>query len=434
MSKDLFCFIFITILLTVLKSSKELNEDTKFNLTLNQSFYTVPVSFGTPLPEAPEQTFNLQIDTTTSETWVPSKKLKIPDSYDENASTTSDIINKTIEIEDEDGIVIGDSCYDVLKMNDGLIEVPNFGFVSVNKYAKNYKHYGFVKMLKINNYIKHERFYFDWETATLIIDGKEESIGNNNITYCNLTDTDDLQNVYRSGWVCELTHVFLYDNNKKSSVDGFDVDYGHSVDSRVIFDTAYPYISVPKKHFYDMFNKSHFNPLFGNSCHEVQVEENSSKEVFFECDYDEEKIKQFNFTIVLDGYGIQIKGENLFVKNSKGKLESLLHFIEGSDSDLWALGSPFMKSHSFIFDYEEKKVGIFKGEKIDLFDQWSLWMKGMSPLQIKRKIMYLIIGASIIGTILLIIIVWLIVRACRRKNSDEIEHGPLMNAEEIPHS
>ena len=78
--------------------------------------------------------------------------------------------NKTIQIEDEDGIVEGATFFDVLSIQgkeDKKIKINNFGFVSVKKYAKLYKDYpygklglgypldygenfGFVKMMKIN--------------------------------------------------------------------------------------------------------------------------------------------------------------------------------------------------------------------------------------------------------------------------------------------
>ena len=35
-------------------------------------------------------------------------------------------------------------------------------------------------------------------------------------SFCNLTETHDLDDDYRAGWVCELTHAFFYENKKLS--------------------------------------------------------------------------------------------------------------------------------------------------------------------------------------------------------------------------
>ena len=83
------------------------------------------------------------------------------------------------------------------------------------------------------------------------------------------------------------------------------------------------------------------------------------------------------------------------------------------------------------YDAEKQQVGFLGGNKIDYFDDWKLWMKGISPKQ-RDYMNKLIIGASVLGGILFLIVFCLIIRACRRKNSSDIEHGPLMNDEQGP--
>jgi hypothetical protein len=71
-------------------------------------YYIIPISFGSNQEE-----FGIQVDTTTSETWIPSPKtsLKVK-KYNISESTTGEKTNKTFEIEDEDGDVRGKACYD----------------------------------------------------------------------------------------------------------------------------------------------------------------------------------------------------------------------------------------------------------------------------------------------------------------------------------
>ena len=58
-------------------------------------------------------------------------------------------------------------------------------------------------------------------------------------------------------------------------------------------------------------------------------------------------------------------------------------------------------------------------------------MKGILPKQ-RDKMKKMIYGGIALGIVLFLIIICLIVRSIRKKNSSEIEHGPLMNNEQGP--
>ena len=93
-----------------------------------QGFYTIPASFGSK-----EETFDIQVDTTTSETWIPSFKTTMNvKKYNISLSSTGQKTNKTFEVEDEDGDVRGKACYDSLKVGD--ISLNHFGFVLVDEF------------------------------------------------------------------------------------------------------------------------------------------------------------------------------------------------------------------------------------------------------------------------------------------------------------
>ena len=91
----------------------------------DNGFYTIPVSFGSK-----GEVFDVQVDTTTSETWIPSYKTTLNvKKYNISESKTGQKTNKTFEVEDEDGDVRGKACYDSLKV--GNIALNHFGLVII---------------------------------------------------------------------------------------------------------------------------------------------------------------------------------------------------------------------------------------------------------------------------------------------------------------
>ena len=101
----------ITLFSLLIIYSIEISPSGSINLNLdkNNNFFTVSLNLGTP-----SQTFSVQVDTTTSETWVPSKNTSysVSPTYDHSKSKTVDFLNKTMDIYDEDGNVRGKSTYD----------------------------------------------------------------------------------------------------------------------------------------------------------------------------------------------------------------------------------------------------------------------------------------------------------------------------------
>ena len=118
------------IILLLSLSSIMTKEPQSISLTFDEElgFYTVPLSFGSK-----EETFDVQVDTTTSETWIPSYKTTLNiKKYNISQSSNGQKTNKTFEVEDEDGDVRGKACYDSIKIGD--ISLNHFGFVLVDEF------------------------------------------------------------------------------------------------------------------------------------------------------------------------------------------------------------------------------------------------------------------------------------------------------------
>lgn len=383
----------------------------KLNYLPKNKFFTVPLEIGTAKENVSSQIFEVQIDTTTSETWIPSSKANQtfePRFYNE-LSLTSNATNKTIEVDDEDGNVHGKATFDKIKLSQ--YNINNFGFVQITNYDSNFKDYSigklglgykqnygdsfnFVKMLKKQGFIKKAVFTIN-PFAQEILFG--EPIPKKAFTNCNITETDDLDDKYRAGWVCELTHVFLNSQDKKISL--FD-ENSYEVNARAIFDSAYQYISIPKTKL-KLFKEKYIFPIFNDTCSEIR----ENRERYFVCDFDNEKMKKSSIKFVIGGYSYVLTYDKLFSIN-EGKAELLIRFKEENDN-IWSFGAPFVDQHIISYDYENKTVGFSEGEKINLESEWNAYIRGESPINKEKMMKMLIIGASVIGGVLLLVVICL---------------------------
>ena len=162
---------------------------------------------------------------------------------------------------------------------------------------------------------------------------------------------------------------------------------------------------------------------------EICIEMRAKREIYFICE-DDEKLNNANITFVIGGFGYVLSKNELFKPLYGNKLECVLRFIKQNDN-IFSFGVPFIKNYVMAYDAEKQQVGFLGGNKIDYFEDWKLWMKGISPKQ-RDKMKKMIYGGIALGIVLFLIIICLIVRSIRKKNSSEIEHGPLMNNEQGP--
>ena len=403
------------IILFVSLSSLLAKEPQSISLTFREEdgFYTAPVTFGSE-----GETFDLQVDTTTSETWVPSFKttLKVK-KYNVSESKTGQKTNKTFEVEDEDGDVRGKACYDSLKVGD--ISLKHFGFVLVDEFEYDFKDYpqgklglglkqehgddfNFVRKLKLNKLIDKEVFSINAESKELIIGELPTQFKNQLYTSCSVSETNDLDDEYRQAWSCELTHViFNVEKRKKEK----NLDFAFEANARVTFDSAYPYISIPKRHLND-FKKNYMNQFFNNTYKEKREEDSTYFVVT-----DEALVLQSSIGFVMEGYAYIIPSDKLFKKigdDEDEEYEMLIRFYKENDN-IFSFGGPFVNYFTLVYDYEEQEVGFYGGDRIEMTKEWYDYMNEMTPEQQKaRKKRYYIYAG--IGFFLLVVIIALAYR------------------------
>ena len=313
-------------------------------------FYTVPVSFGSN-----EEVFDVQVDTTTSETWIPSYKTTLNvKKYNISLSSTGIKTNKTFEVEDEDGDVRGKACYDTIKV--GGITLEHFGFVHVDEFEYQFKDYpqgklglgfkqehgedfNFIGRLKKKNLIEKEIFSINAASKEMVIGELPSDFKNQLYTTCSLAETNDLDDEYRQAWACELTHL-AFNLDKKTK--NFDLDQAFEVNARITFDSAYQYISIPKRHLVAFKNKF-MNTYFNNSYKEVRDEDSTYFIVT-----DGELVNGASISFIIEGYAYILPSDKLFVKTEENEYELLVRFYKENDN-IFAFGVQAMMCQISLF-------------------------------------------------------------------------------------
>ena len=419
--------IIILLLSIVFLSAKE-PKTISLNYEEETGYYIIPISFGSN-----EEEFGIQVDTTTSETWIPSTKttLKVK-KYNISESLDGKKTNKTFEVEDEDGDVRGKACYDSIKVGD--ISLNHFGFVLVDEFEYPFADYeqgklglgykqehgddfNFLRKLKLNGIIDREVFSINHDTKELILGGTPPQFENQLYTTCPQVETNDLDDEYRQAWACELTHL-AFNLDKKTK--NFDLDQAFEVNARITFDSAYQYISIPKRHLVAFKNKF-MNTYFNNSYKEVRDEDS----IYFIVT-DGELVNGASISFIIEGYAYILPSDKLFVKTEENEYELLVRFYKENDN-IFGFGAPFMDFFTVVYDYEEGEVGFYGGERKEITREWYDYLNEMTPEQqkAKKKRYYIYAG---VGFFLFIVIILLAYRnskenrnARRHRNSEEEE-------------
>ena len=362
------------------------------NKVYSKNYYTIPLLVGTP-----EEEYEVQIDTSTATSWIPSSScsncIMSHRLYDKEDSRTSSPTDNFVEIEDEDGNVEGYQIADNIKL--GSYKLKQFGFVEVTKVADNFKdHYqgklglgykstllkddefNFLEKLKKHNLIKKKIFTINAinEKKGMLFVG--DIPGKPYNTYCNVTNTDDLDEMYQESWVCKMTHIGIFDREKGifNKIKFYDELKNNKL---VSFDSAYDFIAVP------MSEKEGIEKLLGKAKLQCTEQKRNSarsnnkdklrnrireEEITISCETNKEELKNKNLALsfVLQGNSYSLPLEQLFEDGTKdGEMDMLIKIIDEDDA-IWTFGYPFLNQFLMIFNMEEDHVGIKKLKKTAL--------------------------------------------------------------------
>ena len=371
------------------------------NKVYNKNYYTIPLEIGTPGAE-----YELQLDTSTSTTWIPSYRCKncigarrLFDPEDSRTSSPTDIF---VKIEDEDGDVEGYQTADNFQL--GSYKLKQFSFVEVTKVSDNFmdhyqgklglgygnyflknEEFNFLEKLKKDNLIKKQIFSIstinDKKGMLFIGDvpGKEYN------SYCNITSTEDLDDVYKESWVCEMSHVGIL-NREKNMYNKIKLYEELKNNKLVSFDSAYDYIAAPiseketiekilkKANLLCRESKKNNLKLSNDLRHRIREEE-----ITIICKTTKEEIKSKNMALsfVLQDFAYSLPLENLFKEgNEEDEMIMLIKYID-DESAIWTFGYPFFNQFLMIFNMDDKHVGMKKLKKtvlpiVDIYGKYEV--------------------------------------------------------------
>lgn len=406
------------------------NEEMYLAYEEDSDYFTVALGLGSPA-----QYFAVQVDTTTSVSWVPSTHCTNCNSttkYSLLASDTAKTENKTRTIYDEDGDIKGVETFDWVQIKD--LAAPGYGFVAATSLEEGFgdhedgklglgyrksdggDQFSFLDILKNKGLISDRIFSIKEVNEThgrLTLGDYPKEFDRNDSAYnfCNVTSTEKLAADYQDAWACDLTQ-FSFGKSRNFSE-------AYQVNGKAIFDSGYSYISVPYTYL------GYFLPYVFNQslmeCKEILRNDESTFICSLEDGVSIAQIPEVNF-ILNGGYGKSIKAEDLFEQTDVNKYEFLIKFSR-SDDYVWALGHPFLSQYTVVFNGEENHVGFYGGNSIDFTKEWTAWSQ--SQAEKDQQKMYLIIGAGALGSLLFLSILFIIYHSFKRRSLEE--HGPLIN-------
>ena len=424
------------------------------NKANNRNFYTIPIKIGTP-PEV----FNLQVDTSTATTWLPSSYCEncilSTKLYKESLSSTSSPTNVEMEIEDEDGDLKGYEISDNFVL--GTYKLKQFNFVQATKLDDEFRDYydgklglgykstkddfNFLERLKKSNLIVKKIFSINTinEKKGMLLIG--DIPGKNYHTFCNVTtdELEDLDDMYKESWVCSLTHVgsFKIDKGIPNKINNYDELENSDL---VNFDTAYDYIAVPiseKEIIEKLLHKANLKcetrehtdlEKYPKDLKLKKLKERIRDEevsILCETNIEELRMKSIALSFVLQGYAYSLPLDMLFINShEKGKMEMLIRYIDDDDA-IWTFGYPFMNQFLTIFNLEDSHVGIKKLKKtplpiVNVSIEWEHWHLRKEGLESTSKLV------TIIALIIIVLVLtFLFYRYIRRRSLET--NGPAID-------
>lgn len=385
----------------------------KQNQINNKNYYTIQIKIGSE-----EQLFEVQVDTSTSTTWLPSVKCKncrgTEVKYDEEESSSCSPTDEEITLEDEDGNVKGLAISDSLILGD--FRLKEYGFVQVTQLGQNFKdhfegklglgyksilsnsEFNLLDKLKYYNIIKKRIFSINEinESTGMLYIG--DTPGKEYKTYCNvLKNTENLDEMYRESWICQITHTgsfYFVGGGVSNKLD----DYDEIENNRYVnFDSAYDYISVPiseKKVLENLFSEAELQCGTTEDLNKESKKENEEglegenslrnrikeKTISISCKTSPQELieKCMSWSFVIQGHVYSIPLEDLFVPTHEdGEMEMLVKIID-DDNAIWTFGYPFMNEFLMIFNREDSHVGIKRLKKtflpiVSVKEEWEKW-------------------------------------------------------------
>ena len=205
-------------------------------------------------------------------------------------------------------------------------------------------------------------------------------------TYCNVTNTDELDDTYKESWVCEMSHVGML-NKDKNMFNKVKLYEELNNNKLVSFDSAYDYIAAPiseKETIQKMLNKANLFCRESKKSNNMELSNDfrhrmREEEITIICKTTEKELKEKNMAIsfIIQDFSYSLPLESLFEKGGKeNEMNFLIKYID-DEKAIWTFGYPFLSQFLMIFNMEDKHVGMKKLKKtslpiVDVYDKYNL--------------------------------------------------------------
>ena len=452
--------LFYSFLIELIFTLKKIELDLKLNPYkfpyLTQNYFLLPITIN-------NISYSLQIDTSLSTTWIPHTKynydiLKSPIYYYPYPNNINK--NKIYSIEDENGSIEGILIENKNQNNENKVILNEnefyLNYLIAYKFDEDYwdyfngkiglgfkyknSEYNIINILKFNNFIDEKIFSLDFNKKKLIF-GEEKKYNFS----CNVISTEDLDDNYRDGWVCEMKYFNIEEDYKKINIDNF-----FYTKNNVRFDSAHDYITIPYKykgllneilkkklnlHCWD--NKKEIEKIedleFENKTNFTDYLKFNRDDDYYDfyCD-----LKYINpnatLSFIIDENLIRIPLFNLFYEVNKTVMKSSINFID-EDDGIFIFGWNFFQNFKTFFDFEDKKVGFeiennfFLKNVENEVKKLDEFYKKKEEYENKKKKMIFIIVIIIFIIILFIAIIFGLY--CLIKKRTMNQNGPLIELE-----
>ena len=326
--------------------------------------YTIRLSIGTTTTTNDFQDITVQIDTTSPISVLPSSN---------TTSFSSLSLNQTLCTSTLTSTLCGSLLSDNISLNFNTLlssftfllpthitpSVPFIGHLSLSYLP----HPTLPSTTHILTTLKHQsiisKSIFLISNNTLYLGGIPRQFNNLAYSSCALSSSFSLDDEFKHGWLCELSHLI---------VDSTNSDFTkHAValyNTKVLFATAHPYITVPMYH-YKLFKEEFLKKHYVTECKEMKSEKD---ELYWVCE-PTEKFAFINVRFVIGGYVYGFNSKKLFRKGDNGKMEMVVRFKKENDR-VWVFGVPFFKEYTVVFNGEDKEIGFYGGNKEDIRTVW----------------------------------------------------------------
>lgn len=232
-----------------------------------------------------------------------------------------------------------------------------------------------------------------------------------NYTSCNITTTEGLEEEYRDGYVCDISHIALGNNKNFSETE--------EIQGRAIFDSAFGKVIAPIE-FLPLFKEKYFSKL--SNCSVFELDEEDNDYTYISCQQQATETLE-EISLVFGGYGLIIPGRKLFTKTENDRMLFNIIFND-DDKNFWRIGRLVLDEYLTVYDSEMESVGFYGENKKNYYREWIKWWNlGFGTITSQEHFKYLVIASIVLGSALLLVVICLIIQSFR-SNKDN-ERGPL---------